>query len=62
MSKIEDDELQDLLIARAARTAAKELESILNEQKQSQPGHVLLKKALLEKQAELLRLLQWMTH
>ena len=56
--KIEDDELQDLLIARAARTAPKELESILNEQqKQSQPGH-----ALLEKQAQLLRLLQWMTH
>jgi hypothetical protein len=69
MSKIEDDELQDLPIARAARTAAKELksttkelESILNEQKQSQPGHVVLKEALLEKQAELLRLLQWMTH
>jgi len=68
--KIEDDELQDLLIARAARTAAKELEStakelesILNEQqKQSQPGHALLEKALLEKQAKLLRLLQWMTH
>ena len=48
MSKIEDDELQDLLIAREARTAAKELEStakelesILEQQKQSQPGHAL---------------------
>jgi hypothetical protein len=63
MSKIEDDDLQNLLIARAARTAAKELESILNEQqKQSQPGQAMLEKALLEKQAQLLRLLQWMTH
>ena len=48
MSKIEDDELQDLLIARAARTAAKELESTTKElesilqQKQSEPGHSLL--------------------
>ena len=55
MSKIEDDELQDLLIARAARTAAKELESTAKElesttkelesilqQKQSEPGHSLL--------------------
>ncbi len=31
MSKIEDDELQDLLIARAARTTAKELESTTKE-------------------------------
>jgi len=68
MSKIEDDELQNLLIAQASRTAAKELESTTKElesilqQKQSEPGHALLEKALLEKQAELLRLLQWWTH
>ena len=66
--KIDDNELQDLLIARASRTAAKELESTTKElesilqQKQSEPGHALLEKALLEKQAELLRLLQWWTH
>jgi hypothetical protein len=59
MSKIEDDELQDLLIVRASRTAAKELESTTKElesilqQKRSEPGHSLLKKALLEKQGEL---------